>query len=227
MKRTYLFLGILIFFASCRSIDRFQTNAYPRLAPNHKLIAILPIELSGQKFSKDVTDDSKLEFLKQESDEIQNSIYSYLLKSSGIQKNDIKIDIKAINNTNTILSKEGINIENVQSYSEQELALLLGVDAVLRTRVDSPILLSSKDGDLGKEIINVASIFTDLPFLNEVGVIDVATVSMRCELIDAAEGISIWAYERKRDLKLREKNTDLLYTLTRDICKNFPYRELR
>jgi len=216
-----LALGIL----ACASPSKYQTSSYDRLASKHKKIAILPIIFEGKEFDEKITDEEKTKLFQKENDFVQTALYQRIVRETGNGKNDVKISIESISTTNDKLKKNNIDIYNLRDVSEVEIANALGVDAVLRTKITTSIMLHSTKEDLPKEILSTARIFIKDPILNQAINLNVVQVFLSTELIDTKAYEAIWAYSKKRDLEVHDKNTDLLAWLTNDVARRFPYRK--
>jgi hypothetical protein len=214
-------LGIL----ACASPSKYQTSSYDRLASKHKKIAILPIIFEGKEFDEKITDEEKTKLFQKENDFVQTALYQRIVRETGNGKNDVKISIESISTTNDKLKKNNIDIYNLRDVSEVEIANALGVDAVLRTKITTSIMLHSTKEDLPKEILSTARIFIKDPILNQAINLNVVQVFLSTELIDTKAYEAIWAYSKKRDLEVHDKNTDLLAWLTNDVARRFPYRK--
>ncbi len=216
---------IFISFLSCRSIDRFQTSSYNSLAPNHKKIAVLPINLTGKVITTEMSEEEVNSRLKHESDEIQNTLYNFIAKSSGRDKREIKIILKSIHSTNRLLEENNINFNNIADVSELQLREILEVDAVLRTTINTNVFLTDRSEDLAKTVVKTASILLDNDILDRATRTEMTSALVRSELVDLYEEVPIWIYDKEREIRLTDHNSEILNKLCGDVCKNFPYRE--
>lgn len=223
--KQFTFLILLLSMIACASPRKYQTSSYDKLASRHKRIAILPIIFEGKEFDEKITDEEKTKLIQQENDFVQTAIYQRILRETGSGKNDVKISIESTNSTNDKLKKKNIDIHNLKDVSDLDIANALEVDAVLRTKITTPIMLHSTKYDLPKEILSTARIFISDPIISQAINTNVVQVFMNTELIDTRSFEAVWAYSKKRDLEVHDKNTDLLKWLTNDIAKRFPYRK--
>lgn len=224
MKQFTLFI-LAFSIIACASPRRFQTSSYDKLASRHKKIAILPVIFEGKEFDEKITDEEKTKLMQKENDFVQTALYQRVVRETGNGKNDVKISIESINTTNEKLKKNNIDIYHLKDVSDDDIAKALGVDAILRTKITTPIMLHSTKDDLPKEILSVARIFINDPIVNQAINLNVVQVFLNTELIDTKAFEAVWAYSKKRDLEVHDKNTDLLAWLTNDVARRFPYRK--
>lgn len=219
---TFLFFTLLV---ACASPKKYQTYDYHRLAQEHKTIAILPIVFENKRLDSDLSEDMKAELMTKENDFVQNALYQRLTKDSGINKKDIKIRIEPISTTNQKLAAAGIDILHLEKSTDLAIAAALKVDAVLRTKISTAIMLHSTKYDLPKEILSTVRFQISNPVVRRAIDLNVEPVFLSSEIIDQKEATPIWVYSKKRELEVHDKNTDLLKWLCGDLVKRFPYRE--
>jgi hypothetical protein len=137
----------------------------PRLAErpaDRDTVAVLPFEMvfTG-KAPKDLSAAQILAIEEAESHAFQHSFYNRLLdRSSATRKNPILVRIQPIDATNSILDEEGISIRESWEMPAEELAEILGVDAVIRTTVQKTRYLSdiaSYGIDVGLAVLHEAT----------------------------------------------------------------------
>ena len=155
---------------------------------------------------------------------MQSTFYQRLLRETGVGRRDIKISIQPISTTNHTLQENNIDILHLEDIPDATLAAALDVDAFLKVTIITPIMLHSTTYDIPKEILNKSSILIDNPILSQIKHFNAVQVFLQAELIDSRQLEPIWAYTRRRDLEVHDKNTELLAWLSSDIAKNFPYR---
>jgi len=201
MKYKLLALVIPLLFAGCTSVH-YQSPHFPE-AP-HRSIAILPFEMvfTGNT-PKGVTNRTVAEIEEGESLAFQASLYNALLDEKG---GYTYYELQPIEKTNRRLDIYGIGIRESWDMSSEELAEILGVDAVVRTQVVKARYLS--DGasfavELGSVIADHASghrIGWAIPY-NLSKTHDIHT---ECSLFDGVNGALLWkvVVDRETDWRL-------------------------
>ena len=130
---------LVLVFTSCgtnknvyKSSD-FETKAY-----RHHTIAILPFNITqtGHK-SKNTTDEAIDESNRKWGYTFQQSLQAYLLKYTSKNKKGPIISFQSLQKTNAILTENNLDIEDMYQRKPEELAKMLGVDAVLMTTLEN------------------------------------------------------------------------------------------
>lgn len=224
MKNSLLFAFVILFLASCTPYKKYTTAAYYREAPTHKKIAVLPAEtITTGRIPEDLTEEKLLQIEEGESIAFQASLYNQLIRQSGIRPKDIYIDIQSYQDTNKKLLNAGISIKDSWKTSSQELARILQVDAIVRTRVEKEYLLSVEES-VGLEVANIllANINAPLP----IGYIDNSTsdVFISNSIVTANDNTTIWSQSLILATKWDISHNDIVNNATRTAARRFPYR---
>ncbi len=126
-----------LFFVGMVYMTHAQTHLYEnpdfdRLTASHEIIAIVPFKTSVSlrpKQMKDITPEQLQKMEESEGLSIQSAMYSWFLKRDKQQK--LKIKVQDPNTTNALLRRNNITQEYMADYTPDELAEILGVDAVI------------------------------------------------------------------------------------------------
>lgn len=126
-----------LFFVGTVYMTHAQTHLYEnpdfdRLTASHEIIAIVPFKTSVSlrpKQMKDITPEQLQKMEESEGLSIQSAMYSWFLKRDKQQK--LKIKVQDPNTTNALLRRNNITQEYMADYTPDELAEILGVDAVI------------------------------------------------------------------------------------------------
>ncbi|MEM9686901.1 MAG: hypothetical protein AAF934_08260 [Bacteroidota bacterium] len=129
--------GFTLLFLFTMALSFGQTNLYEhpnfkRVAETHQTIAILPFKAIVKLRPKQMKDMSEEQLKKMEADEglaVQNALHSWFLKRKKQGKTDK--DVQEPSRTNALLKKNEIDMSTIDAYTLEELAALLGVDAVI------------------------------------------------------------------------------------------------
>ncbi len=142
MKRTTL-LFLAVSFSACTAVD-YTSPRFPEAARSHQSVAVLPVEMvfTGRAPKRLTAEDIML-IEEGESLAFQATLYNYLLDRSSLQRQrPIWVSIQPIERTNDLLNAQGLAIRDTWLLPAEELAEILGVDAVVRTRVRKTRYLS-------------------------------------------------------------------------------------
>lgn len=226
--KPFLLLLIPVFIFSCISSKRYQTISYDMYASKHRKLAIVPVEVEGRVFKEKVSQSNQIELLAKEQKYINDVLFQKIIKRTGRDKNDIKIELMSNYAVLDVFSKSEKDPLEISKMSNKELALLLGVDAILRTKVNTKILLHSYEDDIMKEVLRGANVFLgSKPILSTILNTDLHPINITAEIIDAESESVIWSYHKLEKLEVAEKHNDVLNDICKDIAMRLPYREKR
>lgn len=226
MRNFTILVFILLFAASC-SPNKHLTADYDKFANRHNIIAVLPydIQMVGRKVA-----EMELEEINQlktvESRLFQQSLYSEILKRTGKGKRDIKISVQDINKTNRLLKGAGVDVVEIGEYSPKELGAILGVDAVISTRLVKETFLSRQEALL----VDVAAttILDRVPVrvrpFNRSKMTRSSEVDIFCTIVDTQAESAIWVYNTECDLQWDMDPDDAVENINGRISKKFPYK---
>lgn len=134
MKKLVLVFLIFLPSASANAQTRlFVDPEFQRIGNNHKIIAVIPFQVSISLRPKQMATLREGQLEKMEEDEsrnIQMALYAWFLKRR--EQGKMWVDIQDASTTTAILSKNGVNYANIDNYTPEEIARLLNVDAIVR-----------------------------------------------------------------------------------------------
>ncbi len=225
MKRTALLL-LAVSLAACTAVD-YTSPRFAEAALEHQSVAVLPVAMvfTG-KAPKGLTAEDIMQIEEGESLAFQASLYNYLLdRSSPRRRQPIWISIQPIEITNQRLNDEGLAIRDTWMLPASELAEVLGVDAVVRTRVRKTRYLS----DLASFGITVG-IHAALELLDEDHLWLLPwgprtyDIYAEGELVAADQDTLLWKVAVNRETDWTQPANDVVRGITRKLAKKFPYR---
>lgn len=212
--------------ASCTSV-KYRSPKLAAAAVTHQRVAILPFEvvLTG-KLPAGLTVERAAEIEEWESMAFQQALHDALLNQSDGRRDPIRIEFQPVSRTNGILAQNGISIRDSWVMSPEALARVLGVDAVIRTRVTKARYLS--DGasfgiDLGTRVLNEATegrLGGILPW----GLARTHDIHADGTLFDGADGSLLWKVGLQRSADWACPADQVILGVTRKLAKEFPYR---
>jgi hypothetical protein len=225
MRQLATLLGLGILAAACTTVS-YESPQLPARAPSHQTIAVLPFEmvLTG-RMPRGITPAQAARLEEAESIAFQHALYDQLLhRSSATRRHPIRVTIQPVETTNRILADAGIPVRSTWQMEAEELAELLGVDAVLRTSVVKARYLS--DGasygiDVGFHILEDA---TDHRVPVPWGLTRTHDVSADSRLLAASDGLLLWKVAVDRSTDWSRPVDDVIVGITRKLAKKFPYR---
>ncbi len=211
MKKN-LFLALLFI----DTIAKVQTNLYENpkfdsIAKNHKSIAVLPFKTTvklRKKQMKEMTSEDLKKLEIAEGKSIQTAMYSWFLKRKKRGKLT-SIEVQDPTRTTALLKKKKITEENIEEYTPDELAKLLGVDAIITGTYKT-----------NKPMSEGASVALGL-LIGFWGTTNSATVNMSVH--NAKDGVLLWNYNKKVRGSIGSSPEDLINRLMRKASRRLSY----
>lgn len=218
MKKLILVFACLMFAialgAHAQTREIYTNPKFQELAREHKLMAVLPfkaiIKLRPKQMEK-MGDGEYKEMLKQEGLAVQSALHSYFLKRK--DQHEFTVEFQDITTTNAILAKNGVNDENFGSFTPQELAGMLGVDAVIGGTLNTDKPMSDGAALAATLLIGFSG----------------PTNSGKCtiNINDGFGGALLWKYEKTLSRSLGSDTSTIINTMMRKASRKFPYNKLR
>ena len=152
------FILILIAIVTLSSCHRYYTaSSFQEKVSNHKTIAILPpqIVITGN-LPRSFSANQVAELEEKESLLFQEALYNYIFSRSHKGKRKMQVTMQPYSNTLSALHKANISMRDTWRMSDNDLSVMLGVDAVVRTTIQKERLMSHTAAagiETGKEIL--------------------------------------------------------------------------
>jgi len=209
MKRLITSIFLLLVLASCGPTI-YKAQDFDNRTANHKTVAILPAEVSIQLRPNEMKNTSAEQLKNMEKntgETIQDKMYSWFLKRS--DKYKYTVSFQDISKTNAMLLKEGITYEVLKSKTKDELARLLGFDAVISTKASMKKPMS--DG----AAVALGVLVGAWGSTNNV----VTSISIN----ESVKGDLVWKYDYTATGSVGSNTDNLVNTLMRNASRKFPY----
>jgi hypothetical protein len=125
-----ILMGFVLFGNSQSAKQIFESPDLKSMLYTAKTVAILPfkVSISYKRMPKNVTLDQIKNNEKAESGQMQEGMYTYLLRKS----KDYSVSFQEVERTNALLKKAGV-FESVDEVLADSLCKILGVDAVIKS----------------------------------------------------------------------------------------------
>lgn len=202
--------GMICFFALTATAQTrlYENPQFDLIAKDHKTLAILPFEASVKlrpKQMKEITAEQLQEMAQSEGLAIQNSLYTWFLARK--KRGKLSLDIQDPKRTRALLQDS--NITDPARHTPEELAQLLGVDAVI-----------SGTFETDKPMSDGASIALGL-LVGFWGSTNSATVNMSVN--NSVDGELLWNYNKRVSGSLGSSTDVLINTLMRKASRRLAY----
>jgi hypothetical protein len=139
--------------------------------------------------------------------DFQSRIYAWLLRRQ--QQHGYTVDFQDVSLTNSILRKANLTDEDMRTQSPQELAKMLGVDAVLSTSVST-----------SKPMSDGAAVAVGL-LIGAWGATNQANITVNIH--DGPAGKLLWKYDFVASGSIGSSPENMVNALMRNASRKFPY----
>jgi len=189
----------------------YMAPSFNKAKSMHKQVAVIPFDviIESRKLPKGVTAEMMRDQQKDIGYAIQNDVYSFFLREQS--KGRYTIEFQDVDKTNALISKAGLDYEALRTKSKEELAQLLGVDAVVSGKVTMSRPMSEGAA------IAVGLLAGYWGNTNRVN----ATLTVH----DSDEGKLLWKYDYAASGSIGSNSKSLSSALMRNASKKFPYRK--
>lgn len=220
-----LFVGFIL--SSCNH-GVYLAADFSQKTVSHKKIAVIPVQtiFSGKQPAK-LTTDQIAQIEEGESIAFQTSLYNALLSKCGSKKRDIKIEIQTLEKTNAMLNDSNISIRDTWEMSPEKLARILGVDAVVKARVEKTRYMSdlaSYGISLGADILNVLTDGAAWFFIPG-GVQKTNDINATCNVLNGTDGALLWRINVVAATDWTMPANQIIDNLNHKFARKFPYRK--
>lgn len=206
MKKTLvmlLFAGIISSASAQKQI--FEGPSMKAEILKHKIVAIIPFsaKITYKKLPKNYDAVANKEQEDAMSKSIQSSMYTYLLrKGSGYT-----VKFQDIDKTNILLKKAGI-LDKLDEMTKDEIAKILGVDAIVGGSYDSEST-KSEAGAIATSLIGLGG--------------KTGTGKLTMLINNGSDGELLWRFYKTMDDNIKTSTDDLVEQMMRKVARNFPY----
>jgi hypothetical protein len=194
---------------------------------DHRLAAVMPAEiiLTGKQ-PKDLSAEQIAEIEEEESLSFQMALYHSILRHANTNKFITTINFQDIYETQRLLKDKGISVRDSWKMSDRELGEALGVDVVIKMRVQKQRYLSDHASygiTVAKQVVYNTGIGSKLPMP---GISNKTNdIYASCNLIK--EGQALWNDNYKSASDYNSPANVIIEGITDNFGKNFPYKKKR
>lgn len=210
MKYFLYLTTLLIAFSANAQTNLYTDPDFETIAADHNIIAIIPFKTTVKLRPKDMkkmSGEDLNELQGNESENLQASMYSWFLKRK--KRGSLSVEVQNNSKTNAILRKNQITNENLDSYTPEELAKLLEVDAVIMGTYQT-----------NKPMSQGAAIALNL-LLGAYGATNEAKINMF--IYNAVDGKLLINYTKRVSGNLFSSSDDLVNVLMRKASRRIAY----
>lgn len=210
MKNLY---ALVLIFVSTLTMNAqkqiFETPNMEEIISTHKTVAILPFgtTISYRKQPKDFNAAANKEEEIKLGLDMQTGMYTFLLRKSS----NYSVVVQDVEKTNILLRKNNL-MDKLVETSPEELAEILGVDAVIKCSY-----AYQKTKSEGGAIA--------LTLLVGFGTGSVATGALTMQINDGKNGGLLWRYYKQMAEDVMSSPNAMMERMMRKVGRNFPYEK--
>ncbi|NDV44449.1 hypothetical protein [Flagellimonas sediminis] len=184
----------------------YENTKFDELTEDHNILAIIPF-IAHLELKQTVNHDELKVLAKKEGYAVQNALETYFARRKKRKK--FNVDFQNIHNTNAILAQNGIDYNNIDTYTTQELCKILEVDGIISGNLNLNILLSE-------------GVPTDFSFMDYFsGDANYGRIGLK--ISDGNTGKLLWKYENGITKKTGKNTNELIDKMMRTASRKFPY----
>lgn len=210
MKHLALLLLLVSSVVACTP-KIYQAPDFDKVTRKHKLVAILPADVSihlRPNQMKNLTSEQINEQEENTGYEIQEAMYGWFLHRSINYKYTVKF--QDIGKTNSLLKEAGLEYAEIKTKDRHTLAQMLGVDAVIQdiTVMDKPMSEGAA--------IALGAILGTWGATNK--------VKTTINIYDGFSSDLLWKYDFEASGSVGSSTDQLVKALMRNASRKFPYQ---
>ena len=223
----YAFFASFFFFLFSCSNKYYTAGNFSEKTENHKVVAILPAEVSFTgKQPKNLSPEDIAKAEETESINFQYALMNGILRHANTKKYVTTVNFQDVNTTQKILEQNNISIRDSWKKDDNELAKLLGVDAVIRMNLRKQRYMSDEASygvGVAKSVIYRTGIGSKVPVPNSVG--KTFDIYATCNLL--SDNQTLWNDNYKRSTDYETQPNVIVEWITDWFGENFPYKKKR
>lgn len=227
MKPKFLLLGLILILPFIQCTPYYKAADFSSKTSDHQIVAILPFEMVYTGLKPDNLNEEDIEEIENaESRAFQISFFNSIFRSTRSGRKQIRISLQDYQTTIKLLQESDIGITDSWSEKPEKLAEILGVDAVLRARIQKHRLMSDLESygiSVGIRIITELAGQGIWPWL-PTNVTKAKEIIADYRLINHADGQVLWSISFDVDADWSQKSNEIIDNVNRRAARKFPYR---
>ncbi len=206
MKRIFFLFVLMLFSQVSAQKNIYENRRFDELSENHEVLAIMPF-IANLDLEREVPASELKKLAEKEGYAVQNALETYFSKRKKRKK--FNVDFQNIEDTNAILSQNGIGYNNLDIYTTKQLCEILKVDGIISGNLNLNILLSK-------------GVPTDFNFFDYFsGNADYGRIGVKVS--DGETGKLLWKYEKGITKKTGKNTIELIDRMMKLASRKFPY----
>lgn len=229
MKKNLPLPGLALFFlflVSC-SHKYYTASNFEEQTIEHKIVAIVPAEMifTGKQ-PKNLTPEDISRIEEQESLDFQVALYNSILRHANTKKYITTVNFQDINTSLKRMEENGVDTRKSWKMNDEELARMLGVDAIIRMRIQKQRYMSdvaSYGVHVAQRIINSTKIGSKVPVPYDADKTN--DIYASCNLL--SNNRTLWNDNYKYAADWNSPANAIIERITDNFGEHFPYKKKR
>jgi hypothetical protein len=230
-KNVPIYVTLILVFAyasfSACSHKYYTDTLFEQQTAGHRIVAVLPAEMifTGNQ-PKDLAPEQIAKIEEMESKSFQQSLYNGILRYANSKNYTTTVNLQDVNSTEKLLEQNNISIKDSWKKDDKELTQLLGVDAVVRMRIQKQRYMSdvaSYGISVGRQIIFNTGLGSKIPvpYINN----STNDIYASCNLV--SKNITLWNDSYKEASNWNSPSNVIIENITDNFGRHFPYKRRR
>jgi len=223
-KRLPLILFTLLIFSCSHKV---YVSYFDQQTANHRVVAVLPAEMifTGKQ-PENLTPDDIKKIEETESKNFQYALYNSIMRYANSNTYFMRINLQDIVMTQKILQEHNLTFRDVSKTDDKELTAMLGVDAVVRMRIQKQRYMSDAASygiNVGRQIVYEAAVGSKIPIpyipnkTNE--------IYASCDIV--CNNQTLWNDNYKGSSDWSRPSDQVIEGITDNFGRHFPYKQRR
>lgn len=206
IKRVIFFFVLIFSIQLSAQKNIYENRRFDELSENHEILAIVPF-IANLDLEQEIPVEEVKKLAEKEGYAVQNALETYF--SQRKKRKKFNVDFQNIEDTNAILSQNGIDYNNLDIYTTKQLCEILKVDGIISGNLNLNILLSK-------------GVPTDFSFFDYFSG-DANYGRIGVKVSDGETGKLLWKYEKAITKKTGKNTIELIDKMMKLASRKFPY----
>jgi hypothetical protein len=212
MKKNLLLALIPVLLGSCFTTNTYRPTDFDNKTSNIKTIAILPFKVTTIGYPPRHISQADIDINNEKrSYSLQESLYNYLVFTNAKKKQSNIREFQPLQKTIALLKQNNISLTNIYEKQPEEIAKILGVDAVVITNAEE------------YKNWNENVLYKNLRTENAIENKTFESAKINCYIYSGNTGDIVWQTSCSGDGRGMINPAELMDFLTLKIGNNFPF----
>jgi hypothetical protein len=219
-----VFLAVIVLSACSRK--HYPVSYFDQQTAHHKLIAVLPAEMifTGVQ-PKELTSEDIAKIEENESRIFQSYLVNSILRHANTKRYYTAVGVQDISTTQKLLEDNGISVRDSWKEDDRKLAKILGVDAVVRMRIQKKRYMSdlaSLGVSYGQQVLyQIGNVGKYVPYVPN----KTNDIYASCNLV--SDNQTLWNDDYRGTSNYNVSSERVIDNITDNFGQHFPYRKRR